>query len=104
MFCTVCRHKLLHISLSPQRRTFVFLLPRPARLTKFAVAHVRQTCHPSDVILVPRARRFLVTWLGNEGLPLVGYKLSQVALGTRMIRCQHREVKNKRGIKPVDVT
>ena len=29
-------------------------------------------------ILVPRARRFLVTWSGN------GYRLSRVALGTRM--------------------
>ena len=29
-------------------------------------------------ILVPRARRFLVTWSGND------YKLSRVALGTRM--------------------
>ena len=37
-------------------------------------------------ILVPRARRFLVTWSGNEGL-LVGYKLSRVALGTRMSVC-----------------
>ena len=37
-------------------------------------------------ILVPRARRFLVTWLGNEGLwkQPVGYKLSRVAPGTRM--------------------
>ena len=43
----------------------------------------------ATVILVPRARRFLVTWSGNEGLwkqslPDVGYKLSRVALGTRM--------------------
>ena len=37
-------------------------------------------------ILVPRARRFLVTWLGNGGLwkQPVGYKLSRVALGTRI--------------------
>ena len=31
-----------------------------------------------ETILVPRARRFLVTWSGN------GYELSRVALGTRM--------------------
>ena len=38
------------------------------------------TGHPYPTfILVPRARRFLVTWSGN-----VGYKLSRVALGTRM--------------------
>ena len=36
-------------------------------------------------ILVPRALRFLVTWSGNEGLQLVGYKLSRVALGTEMV-------------------
>ena len=36
-------------------------------------------------ILVPRVRRFLVTWSGNEGLPLVGYKLSRVALGTKIV-------------------
>ena len=35
-------------------------------------------------ILVPRARRFLVTWSANKGSVLVGYKLSRVALGTRM--------------------
>ena len=37
------------------------------------------------IILAPRARRFLVTWSGNE----VGYKLSRVALGTRMSFQQH---------------
>ena len=36
-------------------------------------------------ILVPRARRLFVTWSGNDGLPLVGYKLSRVALGTKMV-------------------
>ena len=34
-------------------------------------------------ILVPRARRFLVTWSGND------YKLSRVALGTRMWSLVH---------------
>ena len=39
-------------------------------------------------ILVPRGRRFLVTWSWSRGLrnevALVRYKLSRVALGTRM--------------------
>ena len=35
-------------------------------------------------ILVPRARRFLVTWLVTGHWSLVGYKLSRVAMGTRM--------------------
>ena len=46
----------------------------------------RRGCRQS--ILVPRARRFLVTWSGNEGLPLVGYKLSRVALGTKMVSAE----------------
>ena len=35
-------------------------------------------------ILVPRDSRFLLTWSWNEGPLLVRYKLSRVALGTRM--------------------
>ena len=41
-------------------------------------------------ILLPRARRFLVKWSGNK----VSYKLSLVALGTRMLcsRLSHRRL------------
>ena len=59
--------------------------------------HARYVKNHKSAILVPRARRFLVTWLGNEAgrlqikpsgsgdenEPLVGYKLSRVDLGTR---------------------
>ena len=49
---------------------------------------IGQQRYESNIILVPRARRFLVTWSGNEGLWNSGssrYRmLSRVALGTRM--------------------
>ena len=53
----------------------------------------KQVLREAKCILVPRARRFLVRWSGNksgnEGLPLVGYKLSRVAQGTRMSEARH---------------
>ena len=49
----------------------------------------KQVLREAKYILVPRARRFLVRWSGNEGLPLVGYKLSRVAQGTRMSEARH---------------
>ena len=63
---------------SPQITARVIFQPElPVFSTKWWVP-VTLTQYPT-FILVPRARRFLVTWSGN-----VGYKLSRLALGTRM--------------------
>ena len=48
------KKRKIHIKVSPQKGGH--LLPRPARLTKFAVAHVRQTCQPSGDINIVKSR------------------------------------------------
>ena len=52
---------------------------------------------PHRLILVPRARRFLVTWSENEGQPLeplIGFKLSRLFLATRMTQAKKTRLSN----------